>query len=580
MKRQNRLLIMYLVCLIVLLVGVACSPKMVPTPIDSNAETSITDKGEKTTENDVSGTETSDVTEVSDSANNDTATENEETYMPQQVSKLFKEDTAVAYQIFPIAFADADGNGNGDLQGIISKLDYLKNELNVDVIWLNPIHPSPSYHKYDVTDYYGVDLTFGTMDDYKTLIQEAHKRNIKVLLDFVINHTSSSHPWFISAKSDVNSPYRNYYIWNTLKEDSFNSTKSWYSVSGTDEKYFASFWSEMPELNFENPEVRSEIKKIAKFWLDMDVDGFRIDAAKHIYDINEYPKGTKVLEKNLGWFLEFNQYIKEQKSESFLLLENWDNYNSLAPFLESADSTFNFDLGISIISAVNSENRKNIQDKLPKILNAYDKITTEYVDSVFLANHDQDRTLNQVGGNLEKAKLAAAIEFTLPGISWIYYGEEIGMLGAKPDENIREAMKWTMDQSQSPNSRWHSWILNKNTSSVDVQETDNNSIFSTYKSLTTLKSMDNVIRHGLYIDYTIGTSFRLFSFFRQYEGITYFVVHNLHSENKTIRLSTDQVDTVFSTKDASVTGDTLTLTPYSTLVVKVPNMDITAEEIK
>lgn len=517
---------------------------------------------------------------IEETADESVIAEDSSIYVEQQVPDVYKNEIAVAYQIFPIAFADSDGNGTGDLKGITEKLDYLKSDLHVDMIWLNPIHPSPSYHKYDVTDYYGIDPTFGTLDDYKQLIEEAHKRNIKVVLDFVMNHTSSAHPWFMSAKSDPNSSYHDFYEWNTLTEDTFVSTKSWYDVSGSDEKYFASFWSEMPELNFENKEVRDEIKKIAAYWLDLGVDGFRIDAAKHIYDINEYPKGTNVLGKNLDWFLEFNQFIKEKKQDSFLVLENWDSYNSIGSYLKSSDSTFNFDLSTAILSAVNSENRKNIQGKLTKILESYNKYTDAFVDSVILANHDQDRTLSQLGGNINKAKLAASIEFTLPGISWIYYGEEIGMLGKKPDERIRESMKWTDDPMELPNSRWETWVANELTPSVEDQRSDESSILKTYQTLTQLKSSDKVLRHGSYLDYSIGTSFRLFSFFRQYGAETYFVIHNLHSEVKKVKLSSTDTALVFSTNNSAVENDTLTVEPYGTLVIRVPNEAVTAEEIK
>jgi glycosidase len=500
-------------------------------------------------------------------------------YVPKSVPNSFLENTTIAYQIFPIAYADSDGNGIGDINGITSKLDYLKDELNVDVIWLNPVHPSPSYHKYDVVDYYGVDPQLGTLDDYKRLLEEAHKRDIKVLLDFVINHTSSSHPWFLSAKSE-DSTYRDYYIWNDLKTDQFNNTSAWYSVPGSEEKYFASFWSEMPELNFENPLVRDAIKDIATYWLEMGVDGFRIDAAKHIYDINEYPKGTPVLNKNFEWFVEFNQSIKEVNPNAFLLLETWDNYNSVAHFLEGADSAFNFDLGTSIISAVNSENRKNIQGKLTNIYKSYDQVTSEYVDSVFLSNHDQDRTLSQLTGDIVKAKLAATIEFTLPGISWIYYGEELGMTGMKPDENIREAFKWSGDQKDAPNSRWRLWSYNSDLMPLDQQMEDPNSMFATYKALTNLKSTHKVLNSGQYIDYEIPTSFRVFSFFRQYESQTYLIIHNLHSEDKTFELSSEPSQVIYETNGSGVVEQKMTIKPYSSLIIEVPDETITALEVK
>ncbi len=496
------------------------------------------------------------------------------------VPQVYRDEVHIAYQIFPIAFADEDGNGIGDLNGITAQLDYIKDDLNVDVIWLNPIHSSPSYHKYDVTDYYDIDLTFGNLDDYKRLLDEAHKRDIRVLMDFVINHTSSRHPWFLNANSDPESKYRDYYVWNNFKEDEFLSKNGWYRGASNNEYFFASFWSEMPELNFDNPVVREEIKAIATYWLDFGVDGFRIDAAKHVFDINEYPKGTVVMQKNYDWFKELNAHIKSVKPDAFLLLETWDSYNSIDDFLVGADSAFNFDMGESIISAVDGSYRKSAQNKLPKILKAYDKVTTEYVDSVFLANHDQNRVMSQLGGDADKAKLAATIEFTLPGLSWIYYGDEIGMTGVKPDENIREAFKWEMDPEAYPNSQWRTWNYNKETLSLAEQREDGQSIFNRYKEITTLKDENDVIRLGDYVDYEIGSSFKVYSFFRVYEGTTYFVIHNLSDEVLSFESVSESINLIYETMDSQMDGTRITMNPFGSLIVEVDGVDFTVEEVK
>jgi glycosidase len=506
--------------------------------------------------------------------------ESEETiiYEPQKAPSSFKE-SAIAYSIFPIAFADSDGNGTGDIKGIIEKLDYLKNDLNVDVIWLNPVHPSPSYHKYDVVDYYEIDPMFGDIEDYKLLLEEAHKRDIKVLLDFVINHTSSKHPWFINAKSSKDSEYHDFYVWRD-SSDGYNTSKGWYSVTDLEQEYFASFWSEMPELNFENPKVKEEIKNIAKYWVDLGVDGFRIDAAKHVFDINEYKTGTPVLNNNHQWYLEFNSYLKDLNPEIFLLLEDWESYSSVSHYLNGADSAFNFDLSSGIISSVNSENRKNIQGKYSSIESSYERVTTEYVDSVFLANHDQNRLISQLGNNVDKAKLAATIEFTLPGLSWIYYGEEIGMSGEKPDESIREGYKWSQNQSELPNSRWRTWDYTKNVISLVEQQQDLDSIFNQYKELTKLKSSNVVLKNGTYIDNHLGTSFRVFSFYRQFEDKTYLVLHNLHSEKHIFETIGGINNVIYSTQGSNIDGTKIVLEPYGSIIIDVENANTNVTELK
>ena len=199
----------------------------------------------------------------------------------------------IVYEVYIQSFCDSNGDGIGDLPGLISKLDYIQ-DLGANTIWMMPLHPSPSYHKYDVIDYYSIDPTFGTMADMDLLIAEATKRKMKIILDLVINHTSSEHPWFIASRSSPDSPYRDYYVWKdfdsvkdeihkkTTTFDSDNLTQ-WHEWEGQEDRYYGFFWKGMPDLNFDYAPVREEIYKIGKFWIDKGVDGFRLDAAKHIY---------------------------------------------------------------------------------------------------------------------------------------------------------------------------------------------------------------------------------------------------------------------------------------------------------
>ena len=505
----------------------------------------------------------------------------QETYEPQPIPEKFNQETAICYEIFPISFADSNRDGKGDIKGITESLDYLKNDLNVDCIWLNPVHPSDTYHKYDVKDYYDIDPQLGSLGDYENLLAEAHKRGIRVVMDFVINHTSSKHPWFLDAISSPDSKYRDYYVWNDLSDKTqYPNSNGWYSVAGQDEKYYASFWSEMPELNYENPKVREEIKNIAKFWLDKGVDGFRIDAAKIVYNVGEYGKDMPVQKMNIDWFIEFNDYIKSVNKDSMLILENWDTYNSVSRYLVGTDSSFNFDLAKAITSAVQGESRNPIQGKVSSIYKAYDKVTDQYMDSVFLANHDQDRILSVLGDNPDKAKLAAAIEFTLPGKSWIYYGEEIGMTARKPDEAIREPFKWTQSQKDYPNAFWELWKYNADLDSLSIQKNDQNSIFAQYKILTKLKSENETLRNGSYIDNSIGKSFRIFSYYRQSEDQTLLVIHNLHKEPKKLRSESELGEIVYSSSGSVINGMDISLGAYGSLVIKVNSSDIGLEEVK
>nr|MBK9649888.1 hypothetical protein [Bacteroidota bacterium] len=214
----------------------------------------------------------------------------------------------VFYEIFIRSFCDSNNDGIGDIPGIISKLDYL-HDLGIEGIWLTPFNPSPSYHKYDVTDYYNVDEEYGTLDDVRELITEAHKRNIKVIMDFVVNHTSVQHPWFIEAQKSKTNAYHNYYTW--ADENNLPGEKHWWhflqsnskqTIEG--EKYLGFFDRSMPDLNYDNNDVRSEIIKAGKYWLkDIGMDGFRLDAAKWIY----MPGNEKT---NYSWW---QQFVSEMK---------------------------------------------------------------------------------------------------------------------------------------------------------------------------------------------------------------------------------------------------------------------------
>jgi alpha-amylase len=242
-------------------------------------------------------------------------------------SPHFLNEVSVCYNIFPIAFADSNGDGLGDLRGITENMDYLSDILDVDCIWLNPINPSPTYHKYDVTNYYGIDPQFGNMSDFEALIAAADVAGIKILMDLVINHTSSEHPWFINSTLGPAATYRNWYVWNDLADrEAFPNRTGWYMNNGM--YYYASFWSEMPELNFDNPDVREEIKNITTFWLEKGVGGFRIDAARHLYDINEYPRGTPTNRENINYFREFNYHVKSINPDAFVVGEVYVNSSS------------------------------------------------------------------------------------------------------------------------------------------------------------------------------------------------------------------------------------------------------------
>jgi len=339
----------------------------------------------------------------------------------------------VTYEIFVQSFNDSDGDGIGDLNGVAQKLDYVK-ELGANAIWFMPIMPSPSYHKYDVTDYKGIHPDYGTMEDFKNLLEEAHKRDIKIVIDLIINHSGSGHPWFEEARKGRDNPYRDYYVWaqkDTIAEsinkkvitlDSHN-IRQWHDPGNGEDFYYGFFIGGMPDLNYDNPKVRQEIYVIGKFWLEeIGVDGFRLDAAKHIFP------DDRPLDNHAFW-KGFRAKMEAIKPNVYLVGEVYDKKEIVAPYLPGLPALFNFDFHYTLLEVLNTENGMLLAKKQKEILGFYQGITPNFIDATISSNHDQPRLLNELGSDPEKYKQASAILLTMPGAPYLYYGEEIGMLG-------------------------------------------------------------------------------------------------------------------------------------------------------
>src|SRR5437773_8426339 len=345
---------------------------------------------------------------------------------------------AVCYEVFVRSFYDSDGDGIGDLNGLIEKLDYIA-KLGASCIWLMPVAKSPSYHGYDVSDYYRVEPAYGTNDDFKRLVAGAHRRRIKVLVDMVLNHSSSEHPYFQAALHDTTSPYRAWYRFAPAPLGKGpHGGDDWHRSPVRDEYYYGVFWSGMPDLNYQTPAVRDEAKKIATFWLrDLGADGFRLDAVPYLVE-----EGTCLMgcPGTHAFLHEYAAHIDSVKPGAYTVGEAWGNIDEMMPYYpDQLTSYFGFELADSLLSAVRTGSAAGLltgfvrlQDTLPA-----------YRWSPFLSNHDQTRVLTALGGDVTRAKQAATLLLTLPGLPFIYYGEEIGMTGDKPDPRLRTPMQWS-----------------------------------------------------------------------------------------------------------------------------------------
>lgn len=329
-------------------------------------------------------------------------------------TSLDTQPSTVYYEIFVRSFYDSDGDGIGDFKGLTEKLDYLNdgnpdtdNDLGIGGIWLMPINTSPSYHGYDVSNYREVNPDYGTMEDFTNFINEAHKRGIKVIMDLVVNHTSNENPWFTQSAKDKSSKYRNWYVWAEDSNQSLGGTSAastgdpWHTVEGKDGHYLGIFWGGMPDLNFDNQEVRDEMKDIGKFWLEKGLDGFRVDAAKHIYEDLLTDKSQETTDKNVAWWQEFRSGLVQSNPNTYLVSEVWDKGAvTVASYLNKAfDSSFNFSLAETIIQSAKSERDNNIGFILERTYKLYaEKSGGEFVDATFLTNHDLNRVMSQLEG--------------------------------------------------------------------------------------------------------------------------------------------------------------------------------------
>lgn len=487
---------------------------------------------------------------------------NEMTWSPETA---FVEDGEhrVYYEIFVRAFADSNGDGIGDLQGATAKLDQLQ-ELGVEGIWLMPIHPSPSYHGYDVTDYEAVHPDYGTVDDMKQFVEEAQERGIEVIIDFVMNHSSKEHPWFQKALTG-DSTYRDYYVWSDestpLEQVGDWGQKVWHGLG--EEKYEGIFWDGMPDMNFENPEVMEEFKQASTFWLEeVGVDGFRVDAAKYLfsaYQIDDHHT------RNVELWQEFKTHMESIKPGSFLVGEVWDSASVVGQYMGALDSGFNFDLSTKLISAIQSEQDTGIVSSLEKVRAYYQQTSPDFQDSIFLTNHDMDRIMSEVSGNIDHAKMGASLLLTLPGHPFLYYGEEIGLEGQKPDEHIREPMIWKAGEDEAETS-WieRKYSLNKEELAVETQQADEDSLWNHYQEMISVRRSHKVLIDGEIAQSDIKKQ-GIISFERYVDDERVLVLNNVSGEEITVDVE-EFGSLYYASETIKQEEGSLTLAPYSTAI--------------
>ena len=477
---------------------------------------------------------------------------------------------AVFYEVFVRSFQDSNGDGKGDLQGLIARLDYLNDgnpatdgDLEVDALWLMPVFTSPSYHGYDTIDYENINPDYGTNADFQRLLDEAHRRGIKVIVDLVLNHSGSGHPWFIESASSPDSPRRDWYVWSATN---LGWGQPWNSASPTwhrknDAWYYGIFWSGMPDLNFRNPAVRAEAKRIAALWLARGVDGFRLDATRHL--IEDGPgAGQNDTPETHQFLKEFSAYVRSVKPDAVLVGENWTDTEHIAPYYGSTAKVpggdelplnFDFPLAGRIIAGVRAGQASGIAAKLVDVKRAYPPGAT---DVPFLTNHDMRRVASDLKDDPGQLRSAAAVLLTLPGTPFLYYGEEVGLLNGTTDDD--EAKRTPMPWNATPGggfttgTPWHRFAPGRDTANVAAQTGDPASLLSHYRKLVRARHASPALAHG---DLSLLSSEGPLLAFVSTEGAErVLVVHNLGADpvRRSLPVAGKGAAPIYATPGASV----------------------------
>jgi len=616
-------------------------------------------------------------------------------------------ESGISYQVLVYSFADSDSDGCGDFKGIEGRLDYLK-AMGVQALWLSPIHKASSYHGYDVLDYESIDPDFGSEDDFKSLVSAAHAKGIKIYLDFVLNHTSKDHPWFLDAKSSTDSKYRDYYIFSDNPQKDIKEGKiamiategasgydsgQWYpAVSGSSEsmdvkftltlngkgepstitiektsdltnsgaqdrelylyygdgnmsKFYSSgsntyslalslssswgvlvrtsatqwdsykygapagknklSWGEaltlsnsdnqdillpdmsstyfhshmwtswFADLNYgaastcETSPAFKAVCAAADKWIGLGVDGFRLDAVKHIYHNADSDENPTFLKKFYDYC---NSSFKSAggSGDFYMVGEQFSDYSSVAPYYKGLPAFFEFSFWWTLRDAINNGKGSDFVGTIQSYRSEYAKYRSDYTAATKLSNHDENRAGSELGKNLGKMKLAAAVLLTASGEPYIYQGEELGYYGKKDngDEYVRTPIMWNADGSGLADGRLESKIdrsMLTSSISVEKQEADENSILNLYRRFGVLRDSYPALAKGSF-DYcsVSGSPESIAAWCRSLDGVKILVVHNFSSSTVKLNLSNYNLETMMgSNGTASVSGSKLTLGSYA-----------------
>ncbi len=528
---------------------------------------------------------------------------------------------AIFYQVYVRAFCDSNSDGHGDIRGVTQKLDYLQ-DLGVDCLWLMPIYPSPLKDDgYDIADFYNVAKTFGTLEDLKALIEAAHQRQIRIIMDLVLNHTSDQHPWFQASRVDRNSPYRDYYVWSDTDQkykeariifvDTESSNWTWDDKAG--QYYWHRFYASQPDLNYDNPKVQEEMLKIAGFWLELGIDGFRADAIPYLFE----REGTSCenLPETHAYLKKLRSFMDKNYPGCILLCEANQWPEDVRPYFGNGDEFhmgFHFPLMPRIYMAI----KKGRAEDMVEILRRTPTIPDNCQWCIFLRNHDEltlemvteaerqwmweqyapeprmrlnlgiRRRLAPLLDNDErKIQLAYSLLFTLPGSPILYYGDEIGMgdnIWLEDRNGVRTPMQWepgpTAGFSEAPLSALYAPVIDNDIYAparvnVKSERADPNSLLNIIRHMIAIRRQHQTFGWGTF-EWIDLQNDALAAFRRTHHNETILAIHNLSDANQKISYSMKKpvnslTDLLSQKQFAPVNGNVeIELMPYQYLWLK------------
>ena len=497
-------------------------------------------------------------------------------------AKKAEGNARVFYEIFVGSFSDSDGDGVGDLRGIINRMDYLNDgdpasgkSLGIDGIWLTPIFESPSYHKYDVTDYYKVDPAFGTEADLKELIDLCHERGVYVILDLVINHTGRKNEWYTKFREahqqgDTQSEYYDFYTWYDADTQDPEAGHTYGQILGTQHFYECNFSGDMPELNFDNPLVIQAVTDVAEYYIDLGVDGFRFDAAKYVYYGDH--------QKSLEFWDSYLTVLRQKKPDLYTVAEVWDGDGITDIYYQATDC---FDFYISqaegLIAATAKKGDVNkLTSYIASYLNKIEGIREGANIIPFISNHDMDRAAGYLTVASGFMQMAANLYILGPGSPFIYYGEELGMRGSRggsnTDANRRLRMRWDDGDTIADPTGAAYPEDNRVEVGAKGQLPDEHSLYNYYKKLIMARKANPEIYLGTYEPLKLSVN-KVGGFRAEYNGSAVYVIHNTTGSTVTIDLSelglsAAVLRAVIGMEDAKIEGTSIVIGGQTSVIIK------------